>query len=343
MAAKKKIKKSEKKTSKKSTKSKSLSLKKKTTKPKPSKKITKKKTSSPKKSSTKTIKKAATKKLSKKVSPKKNLKKKISKPTKKLSSKKVVKPKPKKTTKSKSTKITSKTISPKLKSKNTKLKTTPSSAKKEISSTTKVKKESKTITGKPKLTKADAAKHTPKKQYIEQITIEKVLEETKEEKFLPQSLNTSSENTGFSDNLPTDLSSVYSQTTDDLPEPPGKYTLEFVFRVSPELLYKFLTDPIELTEWFCDDVNIRNGIYTFVWNGVPSQARLVKQERNQLVRFHWVEKNDGSYFEFAIHKNLITGDVVLYITDFSSDEELESNKLWWNNQISKLKGVLGLH
>jgi uncharacterized protein YndB with AHSA1/START domain len=339
MAAKKKTKNSEKKTSKKSTKSKSSSLKKKTTKPKPSKKFVKKKTSSPKKTS-----KAATKKDSKKVSPKKNLKKKISKQTKKLSSKKVVKPKPKKTTKSKSAK-SSKTISPKLKSKDTKLKITPSSssAKKEISSKTKVKKESTTISVKPKLTKADAAKNTPKKQNIEQITIEKVLEETKEEKFLPQSLNTSSENTGFSDNLPTDLSSVYSQTTDDLPEPPGKYTLEFVFRVSPELLYKFLTDPIELTEWFCDDVNIRNGIYTFVWNGIPSQARLVKQERNQLVRFHWVEKNDGSYFEFAIHKNLITGDVVLYITDFSTDDELESNKLWWNNQISKLKGVLGLH
>jgi len=342
MAAKKKTKKSEKKTSKKSTKSKSSSLKKKTTKPKPSKKIVKKKTSSPKKSSTKTIKKAATKKLSKKVSPKKNLKKKISKPTKKLSSKIVVKPKPKKITKTKPAK-TSKAIIPKPKSKNTKLKTTPSSAKKEISSKTKVEKESKTITVKPKLTKADAAKNTPKKQNIEQITIEKVLEETKEENFLPKSINTSTENSGFSDNLPTDLSSVYSQTTDDLPEPPGKYTLEFVFRVSPELLYKFLTDPIELTEWFCDDVNIRNGIYTFVWNGVPSQARLVKQERNQLVRFHWVEKNDGSYFEFAIHKNLITGDVVLYITDFSSDDELESNKLWWNNQISKLRGVLGLH
>jgi uncharacterized protein YndB with AHSA1/START domain len=107
-------------------------------------------------------------------------------------------------------------------------------------------------------------------------------------------------------------------------------------------LYKFLTDPKELTEWFCDDVHIRNGIYTFVWNGVPQQARLVKQERNTLVRFQWVDKNDGSYFEFNIYKNPLTNDVVLYVTDFSSPEELETNQLWWNSQITKLKTILGL-
>lgn len=174
-----------------------------------------------------------------------------------------------------------------------------------------------------------------------EITLEKVLEETKEQEFVPQPIRTV-EKTGFSDQLSDDLSSVYAHTSEDLPEPPGKYTIEYVCKTPPDLLYKFLTDPVELSEWFCDSVNIRNGIYTFVWNGVPQHARLVKQERNKLVRFQWADKNDGSYFEFVINKNPLTGDVILSVTDFSEENELESNKLWWNSQINKLKNILGL-
>lgn len=183
------------------------------------------------------------------------------------------------------------------------------------------------------------SKHKTSQQ--EQITLEKVYEVTNEDNFLPKSVKTP-EKTTFSDSLNQDINSVYSRTSDDIPEPTGKFTMEFLCKASPELLYKFLTDPIELSEWFCDDVNIRNGIYTFVWNGVPQQARLVKQERNSLVRFQWIEKNDGSYFEFNISKNNITGDVLLNVTDFSPPEELESNKIWWTNKINELKHILGL-
>ncbi|GAB4199017.1 MAG: hypothetical protein Fur0023_00920 [Bacteroidia bacterium] len=175
----------------------------------------------------------------------------------------------------------------------------------------------------------------------ETITIEKVMEKTEDKNFLPKSLQ-STEKTGFSDSLSEDLSSVYARTSEEMPEPPGKYDMEFICKAAPELLYKFLTDPVELAEWFCDSVNIRNGIYTFVWNGMPQQARWVKQERNVSVRYQWLDKNDGSYFEFNIFKNYLTGDVVLYVTDFSGPEELESNKLWWTNQINKLKTILGL-
>ncbi len=206
------------------------------------------------------------------------------------------------------------------------------------------KSESKTVNPPTPQQLSQKEKHSsiPKNETKEKMTIEQVMKETeKENDFLPQSIKPS-ENTVFSDSLSDDLSSVYARASQDLPEPPGKYTLEFSCKTAPELLYKFLTDPIELSEWFCDDVNIRNGIYTFVWNGVPQQARLVKQERNTLVRFQWVDKNDGSYFEFSIHKNPLTGDVVLYVTDFSEPNELESNKLWWNTQINKLKTILGL-
>lgn len=125
-------------------------------------------------------------------------------------------------------------------------------------------------------------------------------------------------------------------------EPAGKFEIEIVIRASAELLYEFLVSPSGLSEWFCDDVNIRNGIYTFIWDGQMQQARLLKTIEEQLVRFQWVEKTDGSYFEFKIQKDDLTNDISLIITDFATDKgEQESAKLLWHSQIDKLLHVMG--
>lgn len=125
-------------------------------------------------------------------------------------------------------------------------------------------------------------------------------------------------------------------------EPAGKFEIEIVIRASAELLYEFLVTPSGLSEWFCDDVNIRNGIYTFIWDGQMQQARLLKTIEEQLVRFQWVEKTDGSYFEFRIQKDDLTNDISLMITDFATDKgEQESAKLLWQSQIDKLLHVMG--
>lgn len=300
----------------------------------------------------KTKKAAASKKSIKKTAIKKKADnaKKIKKTSQKVKQNKPVKSKKTSSSKKAVSKSIQKTKSPKITSSK---KTAPKNAVTKVSKITKadaakttqskhseIKTKSQTEI-KKSVTSTTAERTTYSSKGPEGITIERVMEETKEENSLPK-VNKPSETTSFSDSLSHDITSVYSKTSEDVSEPPGKFTLEYSCRTSPELLYKFLTDPIELTEWFCDDVNIRNGIYTFVWNGVPQQARLVKQERNLSVRFQWVDKNDGSYFEFNIHKNPLTGDVILYVTDFSEPEELESNKLWWNAQINKLKNILGL-
>lgn len=334
------------------------------------KKLNKKKVSSSSKVS-KSAQKAKVKKAVKKVSASKkktSASKSSKKPSKsavkskitpnklRAASKKSIKKAAKKASPSKAKITKSKSVKSK-KVTNKKINKPASASKKSVTKTTSI-----STARKGKMTKADAARSISKASEIksthstsiqkekrkettsisnELITIEKVMEETNENNVLPHSLKPA-EHTTFTDSLSNDMSSVYARTTDDIPEPPGKYSLEYNCRTAPELLYKFLTDPVELAEWFCDDVNVRNGIYTFVWNGVPQQARLIKQERNQLVRFQWVDKNDGSYFEFSIHKNPLTGDVTLYVTDFSSPDELETNKIWWNNQIQKLKNILGL-
>jgi uncharacterized protein YndB with AHSA1/START domain len=125
-------------------------------------------------------------------------------------------------------------------------------------------------------------------------------------------------------------------------EPAGKFELEFVVHSSAEMLFEFISTPSGLSEWFCDDLNIRNGIYTFIWEDTLQQARLLKTVDQQCVRFQWTEKNDGSYFEFKIQRDDLTNDISLIITDFAeSAGDRESSKLLWNSQVEKLMQVLG--
>lgn len=125
-------------------------------------------------------------------------------------------------------------------------------------------------------------------------------------------------------------------------EPNGKFELEFVVHASADMFFEFLSTPSGLSEWFCDDVNIRNGIYTFIWDGQMQQARLLKTIDVLLVRFQWVDKSDGSYFEFRIQRDDLTNDISLIITDFAdTNSERESAKLLWHSQVEKLMHVIG--
>lgn len=125
-------------------------------------------------------------------------------------------------------------------------------------------------------------------------------------------------------------------------EPNGKFELEFGCRASSEMLYEFFSTSSGLSEWFCDDVNIRNGIYTFIWDGQMQQARLLKTIDNQLARYQWVDKTDGSYFEFRIQRDDLTNDISLMVTDFAeSKADQESAKLLWHSQVEKLMHVIG--
>jgi len=139
---------------------------------------------------------------------------------------------------------------------------------------------------------------------------------------------------------PVKRSDSYSIKPDK--EPAGKFELEFVVHASAEMIYEFISTPSGLSEWFCDDLNIRNGIYTFIWDDTMQQARLLKTIDLQLVRFQWVDKMDGSYFELRIQRDDLTNDISLMITDFAeSVADRESSKLLWHNQIEKLMHVLG--
>lgn len=125
-------------------------------------------------------------------------------------------------------------------------------------------------------------------------------------------------------------------------EPAGKFEMEFVIRASEDMVFEFVSTESGLSEWFCDDVNIRDGVFTFNWDGQIQQAKLVKEIPPISIRYQWLDKNDGSYFEFRTQKDELTNDISLIITDFASDKADEASaRLLWHSQVDKLLHVLG--
>lgn len=125
-------------------------------------------------------------------------------------------------------------------------------------------------------------------------------------------------------------------------EPKGKFELEYVIRTSAGILYEFITTPSGLSEWFADDVNIRDGIFTFFWDGSEQKAKLLGFKEEKFIRLSWIDKPEGMYFEFRIEKDELTGDISLIIIDFADEAaDMQTSKLLWDSQVNKLLGVLG--
>jgi len=120
-----------------------------------------------------------------------------------------------------------------------------------------------------------------------------------------------------------------------------KFELEFPFNASPNFIHQYLSTPDGLGEWFADNVNSRSEIFTFIWDDAEEQAEMLKTKDSNTVRYRWVENEDDSYFEFRIEVDAITKDVSLMVTDFAEEDELEESKMFWENQISQLKHVIG--
>lgn len=122
-----------------------------------------------------------------------------------------------------------------------------------------------------------------------------------------------------------------------------QYNVEIELNTSPRVLYPRLSTPAGLSEWFCDDVNLKNDIYTFIWKGTESKAQKIASKDLRFVRYQWLEdKGTPYYLEFKLETHELTGDVALHITDFANEGEEDEAIELWENQIGKLKRVLGI-
>lgn len=128
------------------------------------------------------------------------------------------------------------------------------------------------------------------------------------------------------------------------PEPKGKFVLEYIIHSPVTLLYDFLTTPNGLAEWFADGVDMKNDIYTFDWDGQKQNARIISAKIDSYIRLRWMDKPEGSYFEFRLNQDELTNEVSLTVTDFGeSEDDIITSRRLWDSQIHRLVKALGTY
>ena len=121
------------------------------------------------------------------------------------------------------------------------------------------------------------------------------------------------------------------------------FKLEFLFRASPAIVYKFLSTPGCLIRWFCDEVDIQGTQFTYSWDGSEEVANVIEDIEAELLRFRWDHaETDEEYLEYALQKSPVTGETILEITDFCDEDEVEEQKQLWETQIQQLKRAMGV-
>ena len=121
-----------------------------------------------------------------------------------------------------------------------------------------------------------------------------------------------------------------------------KYDMEFIFRASPTILYQFITTPSCLVRWFCDEVDINDEIYSFVWDGSEEEAEMIDDIEDERVRFKWMDADDPDEFlEFRMYKSDVTNETILEITDFCDDDEVDAQRDLWESQIKEMRKECG--
>lgn len=126
-------------------------------------------------------------------------------------------------------------------------------------------------------------------------------------------------------------------------EPKGKFTLEFIVHAPVTLLYDFLSTPNGLAEWFADEVDIRDNVYKFNWDGAIQHANILSAKLDNHLRLRWSDKPEGTYFEFRIVPDeLLPNEVALLVTDFGeNDDDIRTSRQLWEAQIHRLMKALG--
>lgn len=123
-----------------------------------------------------------------------------------------------------------------------------------------------------------------------------------------------------------------------------KYELEYLLNTSIKVLDTIVSTPSGLSEWFADDVNIKDDVFTFIWDGSEEDARLVTKKNGVRVRWKWLEDEEDdidSYFELRYELDPMTKSVILTVTDFAEEDEVEESKRLWEQQILTMRRVVG--
>lgn len=120
-----------------------------------------------------------------------------------------------------------------------------------------------------------------------------------------------------------------------------KITMEYIFRASPTIVYKFLTTPDCLIRWFCEEVHIQGTTYSFFWSGAEEQAEVIESEEDIFIRFQWEDSEDDEFFEYQLARSPVTGETILTITDYADEDEVGDQRQLWDSQMKQMQKEMG--
>ena len=118
---------------------------------------------------------------------------------------------------------------------------------------------------------------------------------------------------------------------------------EYEIRASKKMLYPYLSSASGLSQWFADDVNIdADKVYTVIWDGEESKARMVSHRTNSQVRFEFIsDEEDPNYVEFQLDMNELTQEVFIRVTDYSEMDDAQELQELWESLITNLREIVG--
>lgn len=126
-----------------------------------------------------------------------------------------------------------------------------------------------------------------------------------------------------------------------------KFTEEYELNASPKIIFPYLFNPVNLSEWFATDVTVDEGkVYNFVWDNTDHFAKLTATRINKQVKFEFLddkkqEKENPDYIEFKLETSELTNATFLKVTDYSEMTDRNDLDDLWVGLIEKLREVLG--
>jgi uncharacterized protein YndB with AHSA1/START domain len=122
------------------------------------------------------------------------------------------------------------------------------------------------------------------------------------------------------------------------------FELEYVLETSPKVLNNVLFTPDGLSDWFCNDVNIKEDIYAFDWDGYIEEARLLSTKQGQHIKWQWIEDEDDGHetcFGFSYQTDPLTKAVILKVYGSSDVGEEAEAKALWEQHVNDLRRLIG--
>lgn len=105
---------------------------------------------------------------------------------------------------------------------------------------------------------------------------------------------------------------------------------------SVNLLWKLISTPSGLSEWFAENVEENDKTFSFQWGNTIQKADIISINHGSSIRFHMEDEPEETYFELRFDHSELTGEVILSVIDFSEPNEKKGSIELWNSQIETL-------